>query len=59
MLIVDYISKRSKGRGHVVGVANGKVYDNDENNGGVFDLKAYAEREWDSVIEARRIVVAK
>ena len=53
MLIVDYVSKRSKAHGHVVGVANGLVYDNDENDGGVFDLKAYAEREWDGVWAAR------
>ena len=57
MLIVDYFSKRhSKARGHVVGVANGKVYDNDETTGGIFDLHAYAEREWDGVYAARIVV---
>ena len=57
MLIVDYHCKRnSKAIGHVVGVANGKVYDNDEATGGIFDLHAYAAREWDGVYMARIIV---
>ena len=57
MLIVDYFSKRhSKARGHVVGVAGGKVYDNDEATGGIFDLHAYAAREWNGIYAARIIV---
>jgi hypothetical protein len=57
MLLVDYHRKRhSKVTGHVVGVSNGKVYDNDEETGGVFDLKAYAEREWEGVHMARIVV---
>jgi len=59
MLLVDYHSKRnSKVTGHVVGVFKGKVYDNDEKTGGIFDLKAYVEREWGGIYMAR-IVVAK
>ena len=57
LLIVDYFSKRhSKARGHVVGVANGKVYGNDEATGGIFDLHAYAAREWDGIYAARIVV---
>ena len=57
MLIVDYFSKRhSKARGHVVGVADGKVYDNDKATGGIFDLHAYASREWDGIYAARIVV---
>ena len=53
LLIVDYFSKRhSKARGHVVGVANGKVYDNDEATGGIFDLHAYG-------VYAARIIVPR
>ena len=57
MLIVDYYSKRSSGAiGHVVGVADGKVFDNDAATGGIFDLHAYAAREWDGVYMARIVV---
>ena len=57
MLIVDYFSKRhSKARGHVVGAANGKVYDNDEATGGIFDLHAFASHEWDGIYAVRIVV---
>ena len=54
MLIVDFYSKRHSGAlGKYVGVANGKVYDNDEATGGIYDLKEYAAHEWDGVYRVR------
>lgn len=54
MLIVVFFSKRHLGApGKYVGVANGKVYDNDEVTGGIYDLKEYAAHEWAGVSRIR------
>ena len=57
MLIVDFFSKRHSGAlGKYIGVANGKVYDNDEATGGVYDPKEYVALEWDGVYRVRIVV---
>ena len=57
MLIVDLYSKRHSGAlGKYIGVANGKVYDNDEATGGIYDLREYVQHEWDGVCRVRIVV---
>ena len=54
MLIVDFYSKRHVGAlGKYIGIANGKVYDNDEATGGIYDLKEYVAHEWGGVYRVR------